>query len=127
MRTDEEIKEWIDSREALTKNELYEFKRGHKRYGGRDNVWLKKWWDYVLKTKDWEKLREYREHKIENWNVNTDKYKRFHEIIEEDKRLLVFGSRYLKKWLKKHYNLELARSTIQRYKNVYKETAKETL
>jgi len=73
MKTDEEIKEFIDGREALTQSELSQFIYGSSRSlsnyrpkWGRDydNKSIAKWWGYAIKHKDWGKMREYKKYKM---------------------------------------------------------------
>ena len=92
MKTDAEIKEWIDSREAFTQNELSKFIHGYKI---NNNKLTRKWWAYVLETKDWTALKDYR-----NKKNRLDYFERFYKIYKKDKRLQECGCRKAKKILK---------------------------
>ena len=84
-------------------------------YGSwKDSPRLKRWWVYVLETKDWVKLREYKEHKI-NTRAGTDHQPKLLELAKQDKRLTEFGKRKLKTFLKEYYDMEISLSTAQRF------------
>lgn len=107
MKTDAEIKEWIDSREAFTQNELNKFIYG---YGNSNGKLTCKWFAYALKTKGWTALRDYR-----NKKNRLDYFERFYEIYKKDKRLQECGYRKAKKILKNIYNIDYGLKTLQVY------------
>lgn len=115
MKTDSEIKEFIDSKEALTQKELAEWMYDNK---WRSTQRLYKWWDYVLQTKNWDDLKEYRDNKINNGNPKTEERARFKEYLKlynSDGRISKNGKRYISKLLKEVYNFEIPYVTIGRY------------
>lgn len=75
MRTDEEIKKFIDEREVLTRTELSKFIYGYKQLGNSRSL---KWWLYVLETKDLTKLKEFAKDKIKagtnSYLINIKQY-----------------------------------------------------
>lgn len=124
-RTDKEIKEWIDSKDVLTRRELTMFMQpGRKTRGNETNVRFCKWWDYVLKTKDWNKLKEYAADKVKS-NLNKERFEEFVKLYKSDIRIREYGKVRGSKYLKKKYNLELHPTTLKRYKEyVQQETIK---
>jgi len=121
MKNDKEIKEFIDSKEVLTIKELSVFV--YPNWGENalkksmsQKYRVKEWWSYVLKTKDWGKLQEYKKHKIYDWNLDKERYKKFTELYKRDERIRVWGSRKLKDFLLGRYNIVISRSSIQQYK-----------
>jgi hypothetical protein len=115
MKTDSEIKEFIDSKEAITKSELCVFIYGYS--GGsvhnKKSSMLNKFWDYVLETKDWKKQREHKEKKLK-----LDKFPAFKKIYKNDKRIRELGSTSAIKLLKIIYNMHVSRSTFSKYKKM---------
>lgn len=109
FKTDEEIREFIDSREALTQQELAAFMWRLKRI--KNSPKFVKHWNYVLETKDWERLKSYREEKI-TCNRTKEHYLEFLDIVRKDSRCR--GKRTTHKICKLH-GLNLSLSTIQRY------------
>ena len=115
MKTDTEIKEFIDSREVLSKNDLCEFVYGIRRgYTSHERIY--KWWEYVLRTKEWSKLRCYKEHKINNGNFGVENFNKYKEIYDKDLRIREAGSRKAQKILENVYSFHLARNIIINYK-----------
>lgn len=123
MKTDQEIKDWIDEREVFCKKELIIF-MFNKNNGGRlHNKRFIGFWDYVLETKDWGKLKKYIRHKNfgSNGAKKGDKYyrkkfKKFEEVYKSDKRLAEMGCVRTSNFLNAFYNLELNPATIIKYK-----------
>lgn len=126
MKTDKEIKEFIDSREVLTQNELSHFMYGHScpviTYAKNGKEYQNKimgWWGYVLKTKDWGKLRKYKK----SHTIGFGRYSHFHKdkkIIEKivkkyfgNKRLTLSDVREL---LKEKYNIAVSAHTLDNYR-----------
>ena len=115
--TDEEIKNFIDSRDVLTVQELYRFVfPDQKTKYGKIEGKLVRWWEYVLKTKDWKLLREYREKKINEGNFNHKNFNKYKDIHEKDTRVRESGTRRTQAILREVYDLKLARSVISSYK-----------
>jgi hypothetical protein len=112
-KTDEEIKKFIDNNEVLTVNELEKFIYNNKRGA---MVTINRWWGYVLETKDWVKLREYREKKILDCIKNNTKlaYEKFVEIYNSDIRFKGKGFKSSQKILNEVYGYDVGRSTVQR-------------
>lgn len=111
MKNEIEIKKFIDKRKALTKKELIQYI--YDIYGGanyRSKIFLK-WWNYVLKTKNWKDLRELFEQR-----EKLDKFKKFKEIIKKDKRVLELGCDRGIRFLYKHYNFKISVPTFTKYK-----------
>ena len=113
MKTDEEIKEFIDNRDVLTKSDIARFMYGNKESTSRVN----RWWDYVLETKDWGKLKKLREDKIYNncGQLNKERYIEFKKIYKKDKRLHTMGKISIQRLLNNGYDFHIPLSTIQRY------------
>ena len=89
MKTDAEIKEFIDGREALTKCELMRFMYlGFvKNQGCMTRPQAKRWWFYVLETKKWEVLKEYKKEKMLLTAVNTgESNKKRHRANDKKRR-----------------------------------------
>jgi hypothetical protein len=117
-KTDQEIKEFIDSSKALTMGELVEFIYGEKdsdtsRYRNRKKT--QNWWGYVLQTKNWGNLRDYREKKIHEVNRKVERFNKFSEIYQSDKRCQMYGKRRIRTLLNKVYNLDIPLPTLNRY------------
>lgn len=123
MKTDKEIKDWIDSQEVLTMMELYHFvcpwtKRN--RPGKQERKRINDYWGYVLETKDWGKLREYRNKKINRGSFKQDNFDKFKEIYSSDKRIREAGKRKTKTLLNEVYNLNIGLQAIVNYKCILK-------
>jgi len=115
--TDEEIKNFIDSREVLTIQELCKvIFPNHKAKGGKYKGSMIRWWEYVLRTKDWKLLREYQEKKINEGNFNHKNFNKYKDIHEKDTRVRESGTRRTQAILREVYDLKLARSVISSYK-----------
>jgi len=110
MKSDAEIKQWIDSKEAITKKELSIFIYGYWKNSLR---LVKKWWDYILENKDWRKQREYKEKRIKNGSL---KFPQVPEILKTDKRFFNIGVKKTVKLLKQIYNIEIGNTTIRQIK-----------
>lgn len=62
MKQDWEIKKFIDENEVLTQSELRIFMYGYR--NGKFPTRFLEWWTYVLETKDWVKMKQHKENKI---------------------------------------------------------------
>lgn len=114
MKTDEEIKDFIDSREVLTRIELVEFIYGQKNKRHKTAFpKVQKYWLYVLQTKDMVKLRKYAEEKIRIGNHRKDA-ERIRTIIAEDERFNC-GSKKASKLMNDIYNIRISRSIVNNY------------
>ncbi len=111
LKTDDEIKQFIDAHEVITRNELSRFIYGYKDSTNRRR--LQRWWEYVLKTKDWLKLQSHAEAKINHTYITRERYNQFKKIYLEDPRLV--GKRTSKTILKEVYGVDLSISAISRY------------
>ncbi len=109
LKSDEEIKDFIDSRKALTKRELSVFIYGQK----SGNPRVDKFWGYVLETKNWKDLKEYQRKKN-----RLDIFENFKKIYKKDKRLQENGIKNITKLLKEIYNIKLSYSTLSKYLNI---------
>lgn len=121
MKTDEEIKQWIDEREVLTKIELSKFIYG---VNGRNYVTKNKtnrWWNYALKTKQWDKLREHRDYKMNNPRTDL-RYKQVHDLMQKDIRFKDVGKRRAQSLIKSIYKLDIPLATVGRYLRKIRET-----
>lgn len=120
MKSEQEIKDWIDSREVLTRRDLARFMYESKlRPGTKSRPKFYRMWDYVLETKDWNKLKEYLTSKHSEGgkkNRDQDKFNAYKKAYNSDIRIRTYGKRLSQKILKLHHNLELGTSTINRYK-----------
>ena len=118
-KSDFEIKEFIDNREVLTQSDLIRFmynKTGRITNGTpflKNRV--KRWWDYVLGTKDWVKLKEYREHIINTGNKKGERIDKVRKIYQTDKRLQEFGKRRIRNLLIEVYDLDIPLPSLARY------------
>lgn len=113
MKTDQEIKDFIDSREVLTRREITEFIYGQKNKRDTTHTKVQKYWLYVLQTKDMVKLREYAEEKIRTGNQRDDA-ERIRTIIAEDERFNC-GSRKASKLMNDIYNIHISRNIVNNY------------
>ena len=122
-RTDEEIKAWIDAREALTAKELMRFMyfipEGQKLIS-HTHSGMMKWWKYVLATKNWEKLNEYRENKIKH--SGDEKFKKYQEIYGKDERIRKAGVNKRQEILDRIYKFHLSLSTLSKYNSIIHDT-----
>lgn len=111
--TDTEIKNFIDSREALTQRELSLFIFGDSR-SLTCSAELTKWWGYVIDTKGLVKINEHRKQKItrggeELFNLVKEKY-------NNDIRLRELGYKSGCKLLKKLYGINIGAETYRTYR-----------
>lgn len=113
MKTDQEIKDFIDNREVLTRGEIAEFIYGRKNKHSTSSPRINKYWLYVLQTKNMLKLREYAERKIRIGNHRGDA-ERIRTIIAEDERFNC-GSRKAFKLMKDIYNIHISRNIVRNY------------
>ena len=117
IKTDEVIKEFIDSKEALTKIELSKFIYGYKTSGQKGNPILIRWWIYALETKDWAKLKEYQKKKINDNNesrrvIDLEIVKR---IYNTDPRVNNCGFKKFTTILKNVYGYKVSVKTVGNY------------
>ena len=122
MKTDAEIKEFIDGREALTIREVNIFLHPNwnnasisKSLSCKSSGKLRRWWQYVLETKEWQKLREHKEYKINNANQKGERFDKFRKIYQSDQRMQEFGKRRIRNLLIKVYDLDIPLATLGRY------------
>jgi len=119
MKTDTEIKEFIDDREALTQSDLVRFMYNKTGRITTGSVFLKnrcrEWWDYVLETKDWIKLKEYKEDILKNGNKKVERLEQVRKIYQTDKRLQEFGKRRIRNLLIEVYDLDIPLPSLARY------------
>ncbi len=113
MRSDEETKEFIDSKEVITRTELSMFMYGYKKPSAECRI--VKWWDYVLQTKDWDKLKKYRTAKINHTDIPCDRYNKIKQIYLTDPRLKNTGKRTTRRILRDVYKICLSDTTVSRY------------
>ena len=113
MKSDGEIKQWIDSKAVLTYNELSRFIYGYK--GGTPNI-VNKYWGYVLQTKKWDKIKEYQTSKINNGQLNVNRFEKIKEIMKTDKRIREAGCKTGSKLLKTLYDITIAPYQFNQYK-----------
>lgn len=111
--TDEEIKSWIDSKQAVTKRELSIFIRGY--YSGRNSPAMNKWLNYIYQTKNWLDIKKYTKEKIHNRNPHFDKIK---DIYTKDPRLQNSGYKKGTKILNNIYNIPV---TAGCYHHIHKQ------
>lgn len=123
MKTDKEIRDFIDSKEVLTQRELNEFIYGYWKTVIPGTT-IYKYWQYVLQTKDWKKLRNYRENKINFTNFKMENFNKYKEIYEKDSRIRERGSRYAQRILEQVYKFHLARNIIISYKRKIENVSK---
>jgi hypothetical protein len=119
LRSDKEIKEFIDSREALTQRELMLFMHNTMDFQIRYTRDLK-WWAYVLDTKDWQKLKAYKHFKINEKNIKSGHYNEYKKIYFKDERIRNSGVRGNRKLLKSIYDIHVSLSSIKRYRRYIK-------
>jgi len=125
MKTDAEIKEFIDGREVLTQTELgmFIYPDSQRKISGSSGR-TKRWWAYVLKVKNWKKLREHKEYKQRTNNLKVERFNKFRKIYQSDQRMQEFGKRRIRNLLIKVYDLDIPLATLGRYikdlKNVLK-------
>ena len=129
MKTDAEIKEFIDGREVLTQTDLTRFiypiwNENSIKKGMSQKYRVKGWWQYVLETKEWQKLRENKEYKQRTNNLKVERFNKFRKIYQSDQRMQEFGKRRIRNLLIKVYDLDIPLATLGRYikdlKNVLK-------
>ena len=118
MKTDTEIKDWIDKQKVLTKRELNKFVYGHTAiHTARvDRLWL-----YVIATKNLYKLKKHKEKRIKEYNTSPN-YEIFKKLFKKDMRLRN-GSKSAKKILKNVYDIEMPRTSIHSYQLKLKQNA----
>jgi hypothetical protein len=113
-KSDLEIKEFIDSREVLTKRELTEFIYGELKDYRLNSKFINNAWDYALQTKNWQKMKEYQKTRIKYGNKLTH-IPELLELSKTDKRLLEFGKRKLVKFLNEHYGIIISLAAAGRF------------
>lgn len=119
-KTDESIKEFIDSVDVITMRELIAFmypyadkKSLSKR--GYSSSRIARHWDYVLKTKNWSKIKNHINYKIKNGNFKTEQFNKYKEIYMSDGRIRSCGTRRAKRLLMNIYRFDLSRGVILTY------------
>lgn len=114
MKSESEIKEFIDSREVLTKYELVQFIYGERNRGELKANITRKFWEYTLATKDWKSLKKYQQLRI-RIGGRPDFISKLTKISKSDKRLLEFGRYKLTQLLKDQYNITISRATAGKF------------
>jgi len=122
LKTDTEIKDWIDEREVLTQNELSRFMWGYvgsyslTKNGKVHQTKLGAWWDYVLNSKNLEKLKQYKQNKIYANKQNFHKQKdKICEILKTDERFVCPAEKAIPLF-KKIYKINVSEHAINKYK-----------
>jgi len=111
LKSDTEIQAWIDSKDAMTQNELCMYLCGHR---GKQTKLFLKWWDYVLDTKNWKTLTEHRNKKINAGFPPNDKRKeQIEQLFTKDIRLQTSGYKTGTKILNNVYGISVSRSYYQ--------------
>lgn len=113
MKSDPEIKEWIDSKEALTKNELGKFIYGYKASTVSPKV--EKYWLYVIETKDLMKLKKYAYDKEQHKDRLDPILERIAGIYRTDPRFNSIGGKSAYKLFKRLYGVDCKERTFQKY------------
>lgn len=112
MKTDQEIIDFIDSREVLTRNELSKFIYGYK---NTSLTKVKRFWLYAIETKDLAKLKQHAYDK-ETHKDRTDLIlERVKSIYTTDSRFNNIGGKSAYKLFKKLYGIDCNMRTFQRY------------
>ncbi len=118
MKSEKEIKDWIDSKKVLTKVELTGFLYGEDKKRTYTNTTVTiRYWGYVLRTKNMKKLREYRDERIKEGNHRKD-CNFLRDIIKKDERFRC-GSRKAVKLMKDVYGIKIRRSVVTNYLREY--------
>lgn len=112
MPSEAEIKEFIDSREVLSKIELSKYIYGYKKNCTR---LVEKWWLYTLHTKDLENLYNEKQKRINQANTRPDK-QMIIDLLKTDERLKNSGTRKQAEYLKKFYGISTSRCTLKRWR-----------
>jgi hypothetical protein len=113
-KSDLEIKEFIDSREVLTKYELSMFIFGVKDCNNLDDKKVLEFWHYTLETKNWKTLKDYQKSKIHIGRPPLALTK-LYELLKTDKRLAGYGKRKLAKYVNDMYGFKVSPSTTQKF------------
>lgn len=116
MKSEAEIKRYIDSRKVLTKNELGRFIYGYK----NNTVLTEKWWIYVLQTKDLKELYNEKQRRIKykNHNKSHKDKQRILELLKKDIRLKNAGTRKQTEYLLRFYNIKVSRRTLMKWRQL---------
>lgn len=118
MKSEAEIKRYIDSRKVLTKNELGRFIYGYK----NNTVLTEKWWIYVLQTKDLKELYNEKQRRIKYENKKHNKShkdkQRILELLKKDIRLKNAGTRKQTEYLLRFYNIKVSRRTLMKWRQL---------
>jgi hypothetical protein len=112
MKSDTEIKEWIDSREVLTQNELCEFFGIQRQAYRKAYKPLYRWWNYVLKTKNLTKLRLHISNKRRATQPRPDKKIILSIILKYAGAVSRWGMPNL---IREKYGIRVSSSCIYRY------------
>lgn len=112
MKTDQEIIDFIDSREVLTRNELGRFIYGYKKSNMEK---VKRYWLYVIQKKDLVKLKEYACSKTTHKDITNPILERVKEVYATDPRFKDIGGKSAYKLFKKLYGIDCTLRTFQRY------------
>lgn len=111
--SDEEIKEFIDSKKVLTKGELTNFCYPNRKYKHTaSNDFINRWWAYVLKNKKWTELKK---HQSERMNRQAN-YEKFKKIYLKDPRLKIGAGKHIThRLLTEIYGFTVHINTVQTY------------
>ena len=112
LKTDQEIKEFIDSKEVLSKNDLGRFVYGHK---ASSNSVINRHWLYVIQTKDLIKLKKYAYDKEQHKDRLDPILERIAGIYRTDPRFNSIGGKSAYKLFKRLYGVDCTERTFQKY------------
>lgn len=112
IKTDPEIKQWIDSREVVTKSELSQFIYG---YNSTNTQKVNRYWLYVLDTKDLAKLKKYAYDKETHNDRLNPILERIAGIYRTDPRFNSLGGKASYKLFNRLYGVDCNERTFQKY------------
>jgi len=113
LRTDKEIKDFIDSKEALTQKELSMFIYGYNSKTNSNKTL--RYWDYVLATKDLVKLKQHKISREHHTDILDPIIERIQGIYRTDCRFNSLGHKSAFKLFKKIYGIDCCESTFRKY------------
>lgn len=112
MKSDKEIVDFIDSKEALTKVELSRFIYGYKSTNTKK---VNDYWLYVIKTKDLMKLKVHAYDKETHKDRLDPILERIQGIYRTDPRFNSIGGKSAYKLFKRLYGIDCVERTFQKY------------
>ncbi len=83
-----------------------------------NNSTIRIWWDYVLRTKDWKKLKEYRIKKELEGGFKVDLFNSYKSAYLKDNRISSNGTRVAQRILLNIYGIKMTRVRISSYKKI---------